>query len=110
MIPYWIGSLLTVRIRKCDVGNRAVAGWDGKQENGADAEWSLGGAYGAGEGAGRSRPRHLGPQELADCGLPSGNGGFLIRRWCGLRVSLVFHGEPGQRAIGRKMAQRRGLQ
>ncbi len=53
MTPYWIGSLLTVRIRKCDVGNRAVAGWDGKQENGADAEWSLGGAYGAGEGVPR---------------------------------------------------------
>jgi hypothetical protein len=35
MIPYWIGSLLTVRIRKRDVGIRAVAGWDGKQENGS---------------------------------------------------------------------------
>ena len=37
-------------------------------------------------------------QEFAHRGIPSGNGGVFICRWRRLRLPLVFHGEPGQRA------------
>jgi hypothetical protein len=96
MIPYWIGSLLTVRIRKRDVGNRAVAGWDGKQENGADAEWSLGGAYGAGEGVPRDDKSALywlkkaAEEGLCPCGQESkihvGFDSVSVDAWSGISV------------------------
>ena len=37
-------------------------------------------------------------RNLLIVGIPSRNGGFLICRWRWLRLPLVFHGEPGQRA------------